>query len=163
MIVVAGAVLLVAAVMLYLLQPMLTGRRASLQWEEDEPTEAESRRRVTLLALRDVEYDYATGKLGEEDYQVLKRELAAEALAALSAAEAESASIGAAAPQLEAEIARLRGGLDAGTTCAVCGSGNDAASRFCAYCGVPLRGLRDGTAGAAGRGGASPARSPESA
>jgi len=136
---IAGAVLLVAAVMVFLLQPMLTGRRASLRWEEDELTEAESRRRVTLLALRDVEYDYATGKLGDEDYQTLKRELAAEALAALSAAEAESASLGASVPQLEAEIARLRGGLTLGTTCAVCGSDNRPDSRFCAYCGVALR------------------------
>jgi cytochrome c-type biogenesis protein CcmI len=156
MTVIAGAVLLVAAVMFFLLHPMLTGRRASLQWEEDEPTEAESRRRVTLLALRDVEYDYATGKLGEDDYHALKRELAAEALAALTAAEAESASLGAVAPQLEAEIARLRGGLDVGTTCAVCGSGNDAGSRFCAYCGVPLR-----AAGAGPQGAPRPERSPE--
>jgi cytochrome c-type biogenesis protein CcmI len=139
---IAGAVLLVAAVMIFLLHPMLTGQRASLRWEEDELTEAEARRRVTLLALRDVEYDYATGKLGEDDYQTLKRELAAEALAALTAAEAESAALGAAAPQLEDEIARLRGGLARGTTCAVCGSGNGPDSRFCGYCGVPLRASR---------------------
>ena len=150
MIVIAGAVLLVAAVMLFLLHPMLTGRRASLQWEEDEPTEAEARRRVTLLALRDVEYDYATGKLGAEDYQALKRELAAEALAALTVAEAETAAHSASAPQLEDEIARLRGGLDLGTTCAVCGSSNDVHSRFCAYCGVPLRAQRDEAPGGTG-------------
>ena len=136
---IVGAVLLLAAVLIFLLQPMLTGRRASLRWEEDEPTEAEARRRVTLLALRDVEYDFATGKLGEEDYQALKRELAAEALAALSAADAESASLSESVPQLEAEIARLRGGLTIGTTCVVCGSHNGADSRFCGYCGVALR------------------------
>ena len=148
MIVIAGAVLLVATVMFFLLHPMLTGRRASLQWEEDEPTEAESRRRVTLLALRDVEYDYATGKLGQEDYQALRRELAAEALTALAEAEAESTSLGAAAPHLEDEITRLRSGLSLGSTCSVCGSGNSADSRFCAYCGVPLR---DGASGRASR------------
>ena len=145
---IVGAVLLIAAVLIFLLQPMLTGRRASLRWEEDEPTEAEARRRVTLLALRDVEYDYATGKLGDEDYQALKRELAAEALTALADAEAESASLGAATPQLEDEIARLRGGLALGTTCAVCGSANQAESRFCAYCGVPLRARQDEATGA---------------
>ena len=153
MTVIAGAVLLIAAVMLLLLQPMMMGRRASLQWEEDEPTEAESRRRVTLLALRDVEYDFATGKLGEEDYQSLKRELAAEALAALTEAEAEAASLGAAVPQFENEIARLRGGLALGTTCAVCGTGNTADSRFCGYCGVPLRALRNDVGETAARSG----------
>ena len=137
--VIIGAVLLVAAVVLYILQPMLSGQRASLHRELDEPTEAESRRRVTLLALRDVEYDYATGKLTEGDYRALKRELSAEALAALDHVDAEAAAGPAGAPpELEDEIARLRGGLRTGTTCSVCGSGNDAGSLFCSYCGAPL-------------------------
>ena len=137
--VVIGAVLLVAAVVLFILQPMLSGQRASLHRELDEQTEAEARRRVTLLALRDVEYDYATGKLDEKDYRELKRELAAEALAALDRAEAEAAAGPAGAPQeLEAENARLRGGLRAGTTCSVCGSANESGSRFCSFCGAPL-------------------------
>ncbi len=138
MTVIAGAVLLVAAVVFFLLHPILSGRHASLHRERDEPTEAESRRRVTLLALRDVEYDYATGKLGEEDYQALKRELAAEALVALTDAEGESSASRQDVPWLEREIVRLRGGLAAGTTCAACGSANEPGSRFCAYCGIPL-------------------------
>ena len=137
--VVIGAVLLVAAVILFILQPMLSGRRVSLLRDLDEPTEAESRRRVTLLALRDVEYDYATGKLDETDYHAMRRELAAEALEALERVDDEvAAGPGGAAPALEEEIARLKGGLRTGTTCPVCGTGNDAGSRFCAYCGSPL-------------------------
>ena len=137
--VVVGAVLLIAAVVLFVLQPMLSGQRASLHRELDEPTEAESRRRVTLLALRDVEYDYATGKLDDADYNALKRELAAEALTALERFDAETAAGPAGAPpELEAEIARLRGGLRSGTACGACGTVNDAGSLFCAYCGTPL-------------------------
>jgi cytochrome c-type biogenesis protein CcmI len=137
--VIVGAVLLVAAVVLFILQPMLSGQRASMHRELDEPTEAEARRRVTLLALRDVEYDYATGKLDENDYRTLKRELSAEALTALERFDAETAAGPAAAPpEMEAEIARLRGGLQSGTTCSTCGSSNDPGSRFCAYCGSAL-------------------------
>lgn len=142
-----GAVLLVTAVVVYLVQPMASGLYASLSREEDEPTELESRRRVALLALRDVEYDRATGKLGQEDYRTLRRELAAEALDALAAAEAET-SLGADASPVEREIARLRSGLESGSTCGACGSANEATSRFCAYCGSPL--------GTAVRSGASP-------
>ena len=90
--VVVGAALLVVAVILFILQPMLSGRRASLHRETDEPTEAESRRRVTLLALRDVEYDHATGKLDEADYHALRKELAAEALTALERVDSETAA-----------------------------------------------------------------------
>lgn len=137
--VVIGAVLLVAAVILFILQPMLSGRRVSLHRELDEPTEAEARRRVTLLALRDVEYDFATGKLDEADYNAMRTELAAEALQALEQVESEQAAGPAgASPALEAEIERLKAGLRSGTTCASCGSGNEAGSKFCAFCGAPI-------------------------
>jgi cytochrome c-type biogenesis protein CcmI len=143
--VIVGAVLLVVAVILFILQPMLSGRRASLHREMDEPTEAESRWRVALLALRDVEYDHATGKLDEADYHALRRELAAEALTALERVDSEAtAGPGGAPPALEDEIARLRSGLRSGTTCASCGSGNDGGSSFCAYCGAPLRAAAGG-------------------
>ena len=136
---VVGAVLLILAVVLFILQPMLSGRSASLHREMDEPTEAESRRRVTLLALRDVEYDRATGKLDEVDYQTLRKELAVEALTALERVDSETAAgPGGAPPALEDEISRLRSGLRSGTTCSACGSGNEDGSSFCAYCGAPL-------------------------
>ena len=137
MTVIVGAVLLVAAVVVYLVQPVVSGLHASLYWEEGEPTEAESRRRVALLALRDAEYDHATGKLGREDYQALRRELAAEALDALAAVEAETPA-GPCASPIEEEIARLRSGLESGSTCGACGSANEVKSRFCAYCGSLL-------------------------
>src|SRR5262245_54599550 len=137
--VIIGAVLLVAAVVLFVLQPMLSGQRASLHREMDEMTEAEARRRVTLLALRDVEYDYATGKLDETDYNAMRRELAAEAVAALQAVDAEAAvGPGSAPPDLEKEIERLKSGLRAGRTCGSCGAANGAGSKFCSYCGATL-------------------------
>ncbi|MBT8336062.1 MAG: zinc ribbon domain-containing protein [Gemmatimonadetes bacterium] len=130
-----GALLLVTAVVLFILLPVARGQHASLTREDDELTEAEARRRVTLLALRDVEYDYHTGKLDEGDYLALRSELSAEALAALQEAEAEG---GGGDPDIEAEIAAVRAGLDAGTTCGDCGHRNPDGSRFCAACGHAL-------------------------
>ena len=147
-----GALLLVAAVVIFILQPLITGQRASLVREDDERSEAEALRRVKLLALRDVEYDYATGKLDEEDYASLKAELSAEALEALEMSEREASGVGTEA--LEREIAAVRAGLESGTTCTSCGFANDEGSRFCASCGHPLEadtgaetstGRRDGT------------------
>lgn len=133
-----GALLLVGAVVFFVLAPILRGQHASLEREDDEMTDAEARRRVTLLALRDVEYDYHTGKLDESDYESLKRELSAEALAALKDAEAESEAPGANQDALEAEIAALRAGLRTGSACTACGHTNPQGSRFCASCGQPL-------------------------
>jgi cytochrome c-type biogenesis protein CcmI len=131
-----GALLLVAAVVLFILQPVLRGQWASLVRDDDEMTEVEARRRVTLLALRDVEYEYHAGKLDDEDYRELRRELSAEALEALDAAREESS--GDSTARLEAEIAEVRAGLRAGTVCPSCAHANPTGSRFCAGCGLRL-------------------------
>ena len=147
-----GAALLAGAVVYFVLQPILTGRQALMERDDDEQTEAEARRRVTLLALRDVEYDRATGKLDDADYQSLRKELSGEALTALRAEEAERRAAapgglirngagphGDAGPlDLDAEIKRVREGLRAGTTCGGCGHVNPAGSRFCSWCGGVL-------------------------
>ena len=87
-----------------------------------------------------MEYDRATGKLDDQDYATLKRELSSEALAALDAENEEKStarvSEAAEAGDVEAEISRVRAGLSDGTTCPDCGHVNPPGSRFCSICGV---------------------------
>lgn len=136
-----GAALVAAAVILFIVQPVAKGLHASLERDESELTETEARKRVALLALRDVEYDYLAGKLDENDYRSLKGELTAEALAALEADEkarsGEASTVDASA--LEAEIAQARLGLQEGSFCPECGYANEPGSRFCASCGQALQ------------------------
>jgi hypothetical protein len=134
-----GVALVTAAVLLFILQPVVKGLHASLERDDDELTDTEARKRVALLALRDVEYDFLAGKLDEEDYRSLKSELTAEALAALEADEAaRGADGGAVEDDIEAEIARIRAGLRSGVVCDQCGFSNEEGSRFCASCGRAL-------------------------
>ena len=136
-----GAALVAAAVVFFLIQPVVKGLQASLDRNEDELTDTEARKRVALLSLRDVEYDFLAGKLDEEDYRSLKAELTAEALAALEADEAtrsDQAETYDAGEDLEAEIAKVRAGLQAGTTCPECGYSNDEGSKFCSSCGASV-------------------------
>jgi hypothetical protein len=139
-------VLVAAAVLFLIVQPVAKGLQASLDREEGELTETEARKRVALLALRDVEYDYLAGKLDESDYRSLKGELTAEALAALEADEmARSGQMPPdASAALEAEIASARAGLRSGSFCTDCGSANEAGSRFCSSCGHALVGAPAG-------------------
>lgn len=137
-----GVALVSAAVILFIIQPVVKGLHASLEREDDELTDTEARKRVALLALRDVEYDFLAGKLDEEDYRSLKTELTAEALAALEADEAARAERGATGPaptdDLEAEIARIRQHIRSGLVCSSCGYTNEEGSRFCSSCGSAL-------------------------
>jgi len=129
-----GALILVVAVVAFILQPVIQGHWASLQQQDDEMTEVEARRRVSLLALRDAEYDFATGKLDETDYMALKRQLSAEALAALRELEASGDT-----DALEREIAQARKGLAGDDMrCGACHHRNPSGSRFCGACGTPL-------------------------
>ena len=128
-----GALILIGAVIAFILQPVIQGHWASLTREDDEMTEAEARRRVSLLALRDAEYDYETGKLDAADYQLLKRQLSAEALAAFRDVEADADM-----DAVEAEVAVAREEMRGGVRCSACASANPAGSRFCGSCGAAL-------------------------
>ncbi len=132
-----GVTLVAASVVLFILQPVVRGIHASLDRDDDELTETEARKRVALLALRDVEYDFLAGKLDEEDYRALKSELTAEALAALEADEASRVR-GGEDVALEAEITRLRARLREGVACPTCAYTNADGSRFCSACGRAL-------------------------
>ena len=145
MMILLGAVLVAAAVVLYVVQPVFSGERASLASLDEEFTEAEARRHLSLVALRDVEYDYATGKVDERDYLRLRDELGREALAALQEvrrsrerAESSPPARDAVADDLEQEIAAYRAALRAGTLCERCGSANVGQALFCATCGKHL-------------------------
>ncbi len=135
-----GVALVSAAIVLFILQPVVKGLHASLEREDDELTDTEARKRVALLALRDVEYDFLGGKLDEEDYRSLKSELTAEALAALEADEAtrQGTAVATTEDDLEAEIARIRRDLQRGLVCGSCGFTNEGGSHFCSSCGSAL-------------------------
>lgn len=156
--IVLGAVLVAAAVVLYVVQPVFSGERAPLASLDEEFTEAEARRHLSLVALRDVEYDFATGKVDERDYRRLRDELAREALDALQEvrrsreqADGPPRTQDAMAEGLEQEIAAYRAALRAGTLCDRCGSPNPEAALFCAACGMRLKSEHGGEAAPAAR------------
>jgi NADH pyrophosphatase NudC (nudix superfamily) len=139
-----GAVVIVGISVFLILQPIIAGREAPVSSTGEEPSEAQFKKRVTLLQLRDAEYEYAMGKLGDQDYQTLRKELSSEALAAIRTEEAEARGLPAgdyeeADAEIEAEIAQVRIRLSGGAFCSECGHPNPGGSRFCAECGSPLR------------------------
>ncbi len=137
-----GGVLLAAGVALFILEPVFSRRGAALYGGDDDFDEGAARRRVALTALRDLEYDRATGKLDEDDYEGLKLELSREALvhlgSGLDAGEGEETEAARAARQLEDEIAQIRQAIRAGMQCASCDQVNIIGARYCGHCGERL-------------------------
>lgn len=148
-----GGILLAVGVVLYILEPVFSGQRAPLYDGVEEYDEAVARRRIALTALRDLEYDRATGKVDGDDYDLLKAELSREALRHLEAQEELAEQVGrpagaeGAQPVLEEEIARIRAALREGLGCSACDTVNRPGSSFCSGCGATLPGKEAAGAG----------------
>jgi hypothetical protein len=129
-----------------------------MERSDDEITDLDARKQAALRGLRDAEYDYRAGKLDQADYQILKSDLARQALEAMQeeGGAGDAANHGAPTPagakpaksaapdpaeRLEAEIARVRKGIGQGRTCVGCGHLNVKKSLFCTGCGVSLEGM----------------------
>lgn len=88
-----------------------------------------------LLALREIEFDRATGKLSETDYAALRSKYSESAVAAIRQEQAE----GEAPPaedEAEAMIARAKS--DGLTSCPSCDNKLQSGSVFCSECGRSL-------------------------
>lgn len=135
----SAALAVVAA--FYVVRPLLARRTALLaDLAPGAVLDAEARKRVTLAALKELEYDYLGGKLDEADYRTQKDLLSREALAAVREAEAAQAAWdGDAAAGAKARPSRLDAVLAAEAGRHGCGFVNPAGSRFCAGCGARLR------------------------
>ena len=92
-----------------------------------EPTDVER----AVDALREVEFDRATGKLSDADYATLKAAYTADAVQAMRNDEATGVHGNAA----EALIERYRGAV---VDCPNCGERPEPAAAFCSNCGRAL-------------------------
>jgi hypothetical protein len=145
-----AAVLVALAVVTLIIGPLLGGARtASIGADEPEDLE-ETPKGMALAALREIEFDRATGKLSEEDFAELKAKYTAEALEVLrreapppAAPAPAAASAGAsgtpASDPVEAMIAERVRTLSGGQVrCPSCGPRPEGDALFCSSCGRSL-------------------------
>jgi predicted nucleic acid-binding Zn ribbon protein len=91
-------------------------------------TQQVGKREVVLAALRDLDFDFKTGKVSEEDYQPVRNQLMAEAAQYLEQEQKE-------AERLEALIQSRRKAQQEDTKCGHCDAPVRAGQRFCSKCG----------------------------
>ncbi len=128
-----GAGVLGLALLWTVLQPLLLpgAPRAAIYVPPDPE---ETRRGIALSALREIEFDRATGKLSDVDYEFLKSRYTAEAVAALRAE-----AVDADAADVEARIAARAKAIAEGTpACPQCGPRPESDALFCSTCGRQL-------------------------
>jgi len=148
---VIGLLIAVAAVLI-VLQPIL--RPAPLTpaepglFDEPEDDPKAQRKELALAALKEIEFDRATGKLSEGDYQAMLARYTKEAVQALRETEMP-AEAGVAAPEEEAGsapaaaeddpverlIAETRAASRGRKFCSNCGAQLEGSGRFCVECG----------------------------
>ncbi len=162
-------VLLAGAAVWYVLVPVLrperqgTGNGESGMVEEgDDPDDDLSPRAVALRALKEIDFDRATGKLSDADYVALRAKYTVEALAALREGEGgrgkgdglRSTVHPSPVPRPPSPVCPTCGSRperDAAfcsscgrrlTTspgfCSRCGTGLEADARYCGRCGLPV-------------------------
>jgi hypothetical protein len=149
----AVAALLVGLFVLWIvLQPILLPHDVEPPAYEP-PDPSETPRGVALAALKELDFDHATGKVSDADYELLRQRYTTEALAALRDEEGEARAPAAPGPpgpavaeaDLEAMIAaRVRAassgaaGAAAGLVCRRHGRRPEPDAVFCSECGEPL-------------------------
>ncbi len=128
-----GVALFVVAIPV-LASPWLRGRRyqPGPVSSSTAPLTADERRREILLALRDLEFDHATGKVASDDYVMLRAQLLQEFARYMDEQEED----------LDALIERAVQEKKKGRSCAHCGAPLREGARFCPMCGAPVRAER---------------------
>lgn len=127
------------AVLVLVLEPVARGEAPAGPISDPEDVEDTPRGRA-LSALREIEFDRATGKLSEADYESLKARYTARALEVLRQ---EASKTGAPDHDIEAQVAArvaaIRGGGGAeNPVCPSCGPRPESDALFCSNCGRSL-------------------------
>src|SRR5215471_6672115 len=147
----AFALTLAAAAVFFVLRPILSppapgSDDPAADLDGEDPEDDLSPRSVALRALKEIEFERATGKLSDADYHALNAKYTAEAIAALRAdapalpdrTPAVSRPLPAAPPpRPECPTHGARPEWDA-RYCSACGRRLSTAAEFCRKCGAAL-------------------------
>jgi hypothetical protein len=136
------AIVVLAVVLEPLLRPSAPGARTFDDADEEDFFDVEesgSAKIRALLALREIEFDLATGKLSEVDYASLKQKYSQSALRAIEVEKADAAGApvsGGASSDAEALIAQAK--AQRSDACPTCREALEPGSVFCSNCGRSL-------------------------
>lgn len=123
------AVILVG-VGVFVSEPLLRARTNNMLVDEYVDTPVHhllSRKDSIYIAMKDLEFDFTTGKLSDQDYKELREKFAAQAAQVLKEIDDLEAGEGQ-KPEPKAKVGK--------SVCPTCGFGHREGDRFCQSCGA---------------------------
>jgi hypothetical protein len=127
-----GTILAVGA-LAYVLFPLLVGSAPAPRRVRRYAAPSAAREQDAVVALREIEFDRATGKLSDGDYDELRTRYTQQALAALRVGDAAQSP----EDEAEAAVSAFRSQLK---QCATCGPRPEPDATYCSSCGKFLPG-----------------------
>lgn len=103
-----GYIALIAVTILvfaFVLHPLLFGQYEAVEMPSGRVADLSARRQYILDSLREVEFDFASGKVGEAEYQETRSRYVQEAAVVLRELDNQSRQLD---EEIDAEIAELR-------------------------------------------------------
>lgn len=125
-----------AIVAAYVAQPLLRKQRVAGAQAASPRERLEAEYHALLGAMRDLDFDFQTGKLLEEDYAALREQYAARGAALLKELD-QLVPSPAVSDRIEAMVQARRKVLSP-RRCPACGQPYQAQDRFCGKCGARL-------------------------
>lgn len=139
------ALLLAVLAVGYVALPIFQPSRSVLLDEDGPLTELIQRKDTLLLTIKELEFDYQTGKLSAEDYTRMDQRLRHQAIALLRQIEQTMPSSADLESEIEAEILRRRRVTTpaapserAQQSCPTCQADIHPGNKFCPQCGTRL-------------------------
>ncbi len=128
----------------FVAEPLIKNRqRQKAALENSQDDSPDTAKQSALAALRDLDFDFRTGKVAEEDYTPLRQQLMAEAAQAVQAADAARGDLD---DEIETAIRAVRGkkaspvGADlVSAHCPKCQASVRDDDKFCPKCGARLK------------------------
>lgn len=111
------------------------GLRSGISIEDEKYRELYSKRNTTYAMLKELEFDFQSGILTEEDFRELEARYRRKAISILRATDDLEKGTGAEG-EIEDQVQELRQGQ--GRFCTQCGQAFRESDRFCSGCGTRL-------------------------
>ena len=144
-----AALLVGIALTALVVSPLVSSRPVAVEVDDEPEDFDETPKGIALAALKEIEFDRATGKLSEDDYLFLKTRYSQQALAAIRADEGTAPPGVGAVPVAESTsdvesliAARARtirtAAVSGAPTCPTCGPRPEPDALFCSDCSARL-------------------------